>query len=344
MKNKNGYGFVSGIRKRQLRYQLIVIGLIIAIAGMLMLSMTYGNTVYSLETVYKVLRGEQIQGASFAIRTLRLPRTLAALICGIGFGISGNTFQKLLGNSLASPDIIGVTSGASVAAVFGILFLKLSRFQVSAMAVITSVVVAILIYVIAGGKKYSSGRLILTGIGFQAFLNAIVSWMLLKASQYDVGSALRWLSGSLNAVTMEDIPAVAIVLVAGCIVLLLLRPGLEILQLGEAHAITLGVPVNATRVGLIVSAILITSFATCVTGPIASVAFLSGPIASRLTKSGGVNFVTSGLVGALLVLVADFVAQYGFGVKYPVGVITGILGAPYLLLLLFRINKRGENV
>lgn len=90
---------------------------------------------YSPETVLRVLSGTDAGGAAFTIRTLRFPRMLTAILCGMAFGLSGNTFQQLLGNPLASPDIIGVTSGASVAAVFGILILKLDYGIVAVMAV-----------------------------------------------------------------------------------------------------------------------------------------------------------------------------------------------------------------
>ena len=85
-------------------------------------------------TVLEVLKGNETKGAAFTIKTLRLPRMLAAIFCGAAFGLAGNTFQKLLGNPLASPDIIGVTSGASVAAVFGILVLKWNGNIVSILA------------------------------------------------------------------------------------------------------------------------------------------------------------------------------------------------------------------
>jgi len=88
---------------------------------------------------------------------------------------------------------------------------------------------------------------------------------------------------------------------------------------------------------------LLSAFATCVSGPIACVAFLSGPIASRLAKNGGIGHLAAGLVGATLVLVSDFVGSYFFLTRYPVGVITGILGAPYLLILLIRMNQKGTN-
>ena len=196
----------SGYYKRKKRYWFtacILLSLVILLACIMMV---YGNTIYMPGTVLEVLKGNETKGAAFTIKTLRLPRMLAAIFCGAAFGLAGNTFQKLLGNPLASPDIIGVTSGASVAAVFGILVLKWNGNIVSILAVLSGLLVSSAIYFFAQGDGFSNGKLILTGIGMQAFLNALISWMLLKASEYDVSSALRWLSGSLNGVSMDQVP------------------------------------------------------------------------------------------------------------------------------------------
>jgi iron complex transport system permease protein len=176
----------------------------------------------------------------------------------------------------------------------------------------------------------------IAGIGS---LVALISWMLLKASEYDVSSALRWLSGSLNGVSMDQVPRLMVVVVFSTVAIFLLNRHLEILQLGEAHARVLGIRITATRLGLILCALLLIAFATSVTGPIASVAFLAGPIAARISGSGKSNLMTSALTGCVLVMVSDLVGQYAFPSRYPVGVVTGILGAPYLIYLLIRMNR-----
>lgn len=332
----------AGYLKRQRRYILttgILLLLTLSLAAVMML---YGNTIYSPETVLRVLSGTDAGGAAFTIRTLRFPRMLTAILCGMAFGLSGNTFQQLLGNPLASPDIIGVTSGASVAAVFGILILKLDYGIVAVMAVFSGLLVSALIYFLSHKNGFSNTRLILTGIGMQAFLNSIISWMLLKASEYDVASALRWLSGSLNGVKMDTVPALAAVVFTAGLGILLLSRHLLILQLGEAHAVTLGIPVSITRLLLILLALVLTAFAASVTGPIASVAFLSGPIAARISGRGRSSMLTASLTGSILILISDLVGQFTLPSRYPVGVITGILGAPYLLFLLLRINHKGD--
>lgn len=116
------------------------------------------------------------------------------------------------------------------------------------------------------------------------------------------------------------------------------------LQLGEAHAVTLGVNVRRIRLTLILLALLLVAFATSVTGPVASVAFLSGPIATRLSGNGKNGMLTSTLTGSTLVLASDLIGQFALPSRYPVGVVTGILGAPYLLFLLLQMNDKGEHV
>lgn len=328
--------------KRRARAVIANVSLIAIVLCICIMMLLYGNTNYSLDVVIRVLRGENIQGATFAIATLRLPRMLSGLLVGIAFGIAGNTFQTMLRNPLASPDIIGVTSGSSVAAVFCILVLGLSGPDVSIISVISGLLVSMLIYLLSKDISFSGSRLILIGIGIQAMLQAAISFLLLKASQYDVPGVMRWLSGSLNGMIMKCIPTLFIVVMVFGIISLLFTKYLQVLELGDEFATTLGIRLNLVRIILILSAVFLIAFATSTTGPIAFVAFLAGPIASKIVGRGSSNVLASGLVGALLVLSSDMIGQYVFSTRFPVGVITGILGAPYMLFLLICINRRGE--
>ena len=206
IKSKNSI-ITQGYKQRKNR----LIGVTILLAALTLclctMMLIYGNTKYPLDVVIKVLSGENVKGATFAIETLRLPRMLCALLVGMAFGIAGNTFQTMLRNPLASPDIIGVTSGSSVAAVFCILMLGMSGPSVSIIAVISGLIIAALIYLLSNDVSFSGSRLILIGIGIQAMLQAVISFLLLKATQYDVSGALRWLSGSLNGMTMKSVPS-----------------------------------------------------------------------------------------------------------------------------------------
>lgn len=331
----------SGFKKRQFRHRTVTLLLLILALALCMAALLLGNTQYSLDVIIKVLLGEEIEGATFAIGTLRLPRMLAGLLVGLAFGIAGSTFQTMLGNPLASPDIIGITSGSSVAAVFCLLVLQTSGTVVSIAAVITGLLVAILIYALSRGGSFSGGRLILIGIGVQAMLSATISYLLLKASQYDVPGALRWLSGSLGGIRMSQMPSLSFVVIVFGVVILILGKSLRLFELGEQSAITLGLRTDRTRVLLILSAVFLIAFSTAVTGPIAFVAFLAGPIATRLVGTGASNQLPAGLVGACLVVGADLIGQFAFDTRFPVGIITGILGAPYLLFLLIQMNRKG---
>ncbi|MBR4708183.1 MAG: iron chelate uptake ABC transporter family permease subunit [Pseudobutyrivibrio sp.] len=292
-----------------------------------------------LLAVLSIFYGEDT--SAFIIMKLRIPRIMAGLLAGVAFGVAGNIFQTLLRNPLASPDIIGVSSGSTAAAVFSIMFLHLSRGLTSVIAVIAGVSTAALIYRIAYTNRYSTNRLILVGIGIQAVFTALINWMVMAGAEYDVPTAMRWMGGNLNGITTEGLPLLAIVVIVSVAILLACRHGLLVLTLGEEIATVLGVSVNAMRSCLMIVSVVMIAFATAITGPISSIAFLSGPIAARINGRGSANILTSGMVGAILVLGGDFIGQQLLFTRYPVGVITGILGAPYLIYLLIRQNKGG---
>jgi iron complex transport system permease protein len=111
--------------------------------------------------------------------------------------------------------------------------------------------------------------------------------------------------------------------------------------LGEELPVSLGVNTKTLRISLVIVGLMLVAFATSITGPIASVSFLSGPIAGRILRNGKNNMAATACIGAILVLASDLIAQYGLSSRYPVGVVTGMLGAPYLLYLIFMMNKKG---
>lgn len=299
-----------------------------------------GQTSYSFDTVVRALLGEMIPQASFAIQVIRWPRLLLGILCGFAFGISGHVFQKMLGNPLASPDIIGVSAGASVAAVFCLLILHLSGQIVSLFAIIGGLLTSAIVYLLAKDSSNVHQKIILIGLGMQAFLNAIISYLLLNGAQYDVASAMRWLSGSLNNASIDTVFRILPIIVGCTIVLLIFYRHLHIIELGEQIATTLGLNVTISRIIIFVLALILIAAATSATGPIASVSFLAGPISQKIMKDSQANLIQAGLVGIILVLLGDFVAQNFLPARYPVGVVTGLLGAPYLLYMLLGMNKK----
>lgn len=326
-------------RRRVIAIAVLATLLVLLFATMLML----GNTIYPVADVVAVLMGEKIQGVSFAVGSVRLPRALTGLLAGIAFGIAGSTFQTMLRNPLASPDVIGITSGASAAAIFSLVMLGWSGGATLSLALVAGVVTAGVIYLAARGDESTGGRLILIGIGVGAMLDAVIAYLLLRATEWDVAEAVRWMTGSLNGSRMVEVPPLAISIVVLVPLVLLLSRNLQALELGDASATALGVRVDRTRLLLVLTAVALACFATATTGPIAFVAFLAGPIAARLVGPGTSLIVPAALMGGCLVLGADLIGQFAFDTKFPVGVITGILGAPYLIYLLIRTSRRGGS-
>ncbi len=322
-------------------YALKVLILLAVTFTFVFLNISVGESNLRLSEIFRILMGENLKG-SLLVTTFRLPRTIAGILCGFAFGVAGNTFQTLLKNPLASPDIIGVSSGTTVSAVFFILFTSINRGAVSMIAVITGLITAFIIYMLSCNHGFSVNRLILTGIGIQAFFNALISWMVLKASEYDVPTAMRWMMGNLNGITGESLPLLALVTVAGTVAIMILTEDLKAMELGEHYAIILGVKVSRTRLSLITASILLIAFATSVSGPIASVSFLAGPIAARIFGKRSSNIITSGLIGACIVSAADFAGQNLLFTRYPVGVITGLVGTPVLIFLLIKQFNGGK--
>ncbi|PFG20223.1 FecCD family ABC transporter permease [Serinibacter salmoneus] len=336
---------VAALRQARGRRRLLIhLGLAVALLGVVIASLCLGQTAYSPAQVWQVILGQDVQGAGFTVGTLRLPRTSLALLTGLCFGLGGATFQTMLRNPLASPDVIGVNAGASAAAVVCLVLLGLSATTTSIVAVIAALATAGAIYLMAYHDGVADTRFILIGIGVAAFLDSVIAYAISRASQWDLQVAMRWLTGNLNGASWTQVLPVLAAVVVLTPLLLGQSRNLDLLRLGDDTAAALGVAVPRTRLLLILAAVGLLAFATAATGPIAFVAFLSGPIAARIMGHLGSSLLASGLIGALLVLLADFAGQYAFGVRLPVGVITGALGAPFLLYLLTRTNRAGGSL
>ncbi|WP_228528172.1 FecCD family ABC transporter permease [Microbacterium sp. UFMG61] len=335
---------IAGRRARHRRHAVATIVLGVLLLALFTVALMIGNTFYSIDEVIRVILGETVPGASFTVGELRLPRAVLAILTGLAFGMAGVTFQTLLRNPLASPDIIGLSNGAGAAAVIGIVVLSLNGPVVSLFALGGALLTAAVIYLLSIKNGFAGTRLILIGIGVAAMLQSVTSYILSRAASWDIQTAMQWLTGSLNNASWERVVPLAIA--AAVIVPLMLSQGraLGAMQLGDDSASGLGVRVNLTRVLFIVGAVALLAFATAATGPIAFVAFMAGPVAARITGPGANLLVPSAFVGAVLVLASDLIGQFALGERYPVGVITGVLGAPYLIYLLIRTNRSGGSL
>lgn len=325
----------ANAKRRARMMALLAACLLAGVALTLMLGQSYT----SLINVVRILGGADIPGVSFTVRELRLPRAVVSVLVGACFGLGGIAFQTMLRNPLASPDIIGISTGASTGAVFAIVVLSLSGPAVSIIAIAAGLGVALLIYTLSWRQGVTGGRLILIGIGLAAMLQSITAYLLMRAPSWSLQEALRWITGSVNGAQLNQALPLLIALLLFGGLLLSRRRDLETLRMGDDLAAGLGVRLAATRIIVVITAVALVAFATAVSGPVAFVAFLSGPITARLMGRNDSLLVPAALVGALLVLVGDYAGQFLLPARYPVGIVTGVLGAPYLVYLIIRDNK-----
>ena len=280
--------------------------------------------------------------SDFIVRTLRLPRALTGVLVGAAFGVSGQIFQRMVRNPLASPDILGVSAGAAVAAVWCIVVLNATSTTVTGAALAGSITTVVLIYLLAIKQGLSSYRLVLVGIGLTAMLEATVAYLLTRAELYDAQRAFVWLTGSLNGRGWEYVRPLTVALAVLVPVALVNARQLRALELGDDCARGVGTRVQRSKLVLAFSGAGLAAVATAAAGPIGFVALIAPQIARRLTGENSIGLVPAGLVGAAIVVFADLAGRRLFApTELPVGVLTAIIGAPYLLWLLARANRVG---
>ncbi|MFF5971462.1 FecCD family ABC transporter permease [Streptomyces sp. NPDC012769] len=317
----------------------------------LVASLSLGTFALPVSDVVGALLGTGSGDADLIVRELRLPRALTAVLVGVAFGVAGAVYQAVTRNQLASPDLIGISAGAGAGAVGAILFGGVTAagagsfgavpFGALAGALATATVIYLLAY---RGGTVTGYRFVLVGIAANGALMALTRWMLAQADIDQASRAMVWLTGSLNGRGHEHVQWAGLALLLLVPLTLALARPYQLLQFGDDTALGLGIPLHRARIALLVLATCLAALATSAAGPIAFIALGAPQIARRLAGTAGVPLVLSGLTGAVLLLVADLAARLLFSpVELPVGIVTGAVGAPYLLLLLARANRSGQG-
>lgn len=306
-------------------------GLAVALIALFWLRVLGGDYTITFGDFWRIVLGKQIPGASFILTESKLPRACESVLVGVALGVGGAIFQTTLRNPLASPDVIGVSMGASAAAVLGIVVWSASGWGLAALALVGAVGTALLVRSLAGNG--AGQRLVLVGVTVAAGLSAVIQYLFTRADVYDAQLALRWMTGSVSDASWPTIRVLAVVLVVLLPATALAARSARALELGDEVAAGLGVGQRRADV-LLLCAVLLVAAATAAAGPVAFVAFVAGPIA-RALNGGRVTFAGAALVGGAVTIAADYVGAYAFhDVNLPVGVVTGAFGAPFLLWLL----------
>lgn len=314
--------------------------------------MSVGDFPIPVRDVVDVLLGGGDAGQRFVVMELRLPQTAVAVAVGAALGLAGALTQTLARNPLASPDILGVTDGAAFAAVLvivasgasgyggGLVSGPLQELGLPLAAFGGALVTALLLYLLSWKRGLDLDRLVLVGIGLGAALTAGTSYLLVNARIQDAASAQVWLSGSLSGRGWEHGRPVLLTLLVLVPVALLLVSSLNALLLGDEAARGLGVRLQLTQVGVLVVAVGLTSVAVAAVGPLEFVALVVPQVALRLTGGARPPLVASMVLGGVLVVGADLVTRAVLPFPLPAGIVTVAIGAPYLIWLLVRANRR----
>lgn len=321
------------------RTVLILIVLLLVAVGILVASTGSGTVNVSPWHVLKAIAGAGSPSETMLVMKLRLPRSVVAFLVGASLAAAGAILQGMIRNPLASPDLIGITGGASVAAVWFIsVFQKASIHWLPPISFAGALVIAAVIYLLAWKRGVSPGRLVLIGIGVEAAMHALTTLMIVSSPFYLTTKALTWMTGSVYGSSWKH---VGMLLPWFCIILpaaFVLARAVNVQQLGDDTAYGVGNPVQKSRLVLLMLSVGLAGSAVAVGGAIGFVGLIAPHMARRLVGPAfGGLLPASALLGGIVVMTADWVARTAFApLDLPVGLFTSLIGAPFFIYLLLR--------
>lgn len=352
-RTKDGTGAVRSVRavrtagglsfRVDVRALVVIVVLAAVAAGAGIVLIGSGDYAMTPGEVVSTLFGHGTFQQEFIVTDLRLPRVLVGLLVGAALGVGGAVFQTISRNPLGSPDVLGFGQGATVGALTVIVLFQGGAAVVAGGAVVGGLVTGVVVYLLAWKRGMHGYRLVLVGIGSAAMLTAAAQYLITKANLVDATRAVVWMTGSLDGRDWAQVRPLLVV--CGLLIPLVLGHGraLRMMEMGDDAAYALGVRVERTRLVLMGCAVMLVAVATAAAGPITFVSLSAPQLARRLTRSPGPNLAPSALMGAALLLVADWIAMDAFGDRQlPVGVVTGVLGGCYLLWLLVSERRAGR--
>ncbi len=319
---------------------ILTIALAIASVILFLLSASLGDIRIHPLDVVRAIFGNGTDEQRLIVHTLRLPRIVAAFLVGAALAVAGSILQGIIRNPLASPDIIGITSGASLAAVAFISYLSgtVSIVWLPVAAMIGAGITSILIYLLAWKKGVTAIRLVLVGIGINFLLGSITRVMLVKNPIFTSSQAYVWLTGTVYGTDWSLVgmifPWVAIFIPLAIV----FARNVNVLQLGDDIAASAGSAVQRQRFTLLMISVALAGAAVSVGGAISFIGLVTPHMTRKLVGPAfGGMLPVSALIGGLIVVAADTVARTAFlPYDIPVGVFTAAVGAPFFIYLLYR--------
>jgi iron complex transport system permease protein len=330
--NKTGIEEVN--RKHSFKITIILL-LFIAMIAAFFISVSIGAYKISITDVIRAIFIERDGLNRNIIWKIRVPRTLVAGTVGICLSLSGGILQGVMRNPLASPNIIGVSSGAGLAATITLVLLPNYAYMLTPMAFIGAFVTTIFIYTLSWKDGINPLRMILSGIAISSFISAIINTILIFYPNR-VHNTLGFTIGSLAAKTWIHFRLIWPYALLGLILAIIMSKKINILMLGDEIASSLGLKVERTRMLLIIISSLLAASAVSVVGMLGFVGLIVPHITRLIIGSDHrYLFPASAFFGASLIMICDTIARTIIEpAELPVGIIMAVLGAPFFLYLL----------
>lgn len=317
-------------------YSLMVIALLtLALLLTLGVATSIGSSNVALSEVVDTLTGNGTVRNNVIILSIRFPRNLVAMMVGMSLALSGAILQGVMKNPLASPNIIGVSSGAGLGAIGIMVLLPHATYLITPVAFVGALSAALFIYVISWQGGISPIRVILSGVAVSSLLSAGINSLLIFYPD-QVAGVVDFMVGGLSAISWKQVHLVWPYLLGGSVLAMLTSNHLNIMQLGDEVAITLGLNIERSRFILIAIAALLAASSVSVVGLLGFVGLMVPHIA-RLIVGSDYRYLlpTSSLMGGILLLLCDTIARTAFRpIEIPVGIIMSLLGAPFFIYLL----------
>lgn len=327
--------------------KLLILMLIVALT--FILSLSIGDSFISPLKVIAILSGNGSAFDTLIVQEFRMPRIFVSLFAGMGLAIAGAILQGIIRNPLASPDVIGISTGAGTAVVaFLVLFsdgnnsLFVSIQWLPFAAFIGALATALLVYSLAWQNGVSATRLVMIGVGIASSMQAFTTVLMLIGPIHQASKANIWITGSVNSATWQQVKIIIPLVTCLFIITLLVNRHLNLQQFGDDVATSLGQPVQKMRLALLLLCTALVGSAVSFAGTIGFVGLMAPHIARKLVGSSfGSLIPASACIGGILVILADTIGRSLFGsVVVPAGVFTAAIGAPYFIYLLIKMQKR----
>ncbi|MFE2733688.1 FecCD family ABC transporter permease [Streptomyces sp. NPDC059349] len=341
-----GYSVVRAGRAAFLlhrRAAVVAVSLVVLLAAASLAYLCVGESFVAPAEVLRVVTGRPSPD-ELVVGTLRAPRMVVGLLVGAAFGVAGALIQTVARNPLASPDIIGISQGASALTVGAMTFGVTSYAVLPYLSVLGGLLAALLVYAFAWRGGLHATRFVLIGIGVAIALRSVTTLFMTKGDYLVAQQAQIWMTGSLNGRGWAEAAPLGWTLLVLVPFVAWAARAQRTVSMDDDTATALGVRLGRVRLGLVLLGVVLASVATGAAGPVDFVALLAPQIARRVTRTAQIPLLCSALLGAFIVVVADLLARRLFSpTELPVGVLTAAVGAPYLIWLIIRSRTGGNR-